>query len=85
MDVMIMAKTRYEELMRRMEQDMAVAALYKDDLTERYKPHLPLDHLMAIQSQVLRIQDYMTQKHNSLVEIQRGYDDLCKAIEEKEG
>ena len=84
MDVMTLAKTRYEELMHRMEQDMAVAAQYKDDLTERYKPNLPLDHLMAIQSQVLRIQDYTTQKFNNLVEIQRGYDDLCKAIEEEE-
>ena len=85
MDVMTMAKARYEELMHRMEQDMEVAALYKNDLTERYKPNMPLEHLMAIQSQVLRIQDYITQKFNGLVEIQRGYDDLCKAIEEKEG
>ena len=84
MDEMIMAKTRYEELMHRMEKDMEIAALYKSDLTERYKPNMPLDHMMAIQSQVLRIQDYITQKFNNKVEIQRGYDELCKAIEEAE-
>ena len=84
MDEMIMAKARYEELMARMDMDMLVAEQYKADLVERYKSNLPLDHMMAIQSQVLRIQDYITQKFNNKVEIQRGYDDLCKAIEEAE-
>lgn len=84
MDEMIMAKARYEELMERMDMDMLVAAQYKADLVERYKSSLPLDHMMAIQSQVLRIQDYITQKFNAKVEIQRGYDELCKAIEEAE-
>ena len=84
MDEMIMAKARYEELMERMDMDMLVAAQYKADLVERYKPNLPLDHMMAIQSQVLRIQDYITQKFNNKVEIQRGYDELCNAIKEAE-
>ena len=83
MDELLKAKARYENLMERMEKDMEQADAFKADLMERYKPkQLPLDHLMAIQSQVLRIQDYMTQKFNNLVEIQRGYDDLSKAIEE---
>lgn len=83
MDELNLAKTRYEDLIARMEKDMEQANAFKTDLMERYKPkQLPLDHLMAIQSQVLRIQDYTTQKFNNLVEIQRGYDDLCKAIEE---
>ena len=83
MEEMIKAKARYEELMARMKADMEAAELYKADLATRYKPSLPLEHLMAIQSQVLRIQDYYTQKFNNLVEIQRGYDELLKAIEEE--
>ena len=82
MEELINAKNRYDALMDRMAKDMEVAEKYKADLEERYKPGLPLDHLMAIQSQVLRIQDYYTQKFNNLVEIQRGYDELLKAIEE---
>ena len=81
MDELIMAKTRYEELIERMDADMAVAEQYKADLEARYTAKMPLEHLMAIQSQVLRIQDYITQKFNNLVEIQRGYDELLKAIE----
>ena len=81
MEELINAKNRYDALMDRMVKDMEVAEKYKADLEERYKPGLPLDHLMAIQSQVLRIQDYYTQKFNNLVEIQRGYDELLKAIE----
>ena len=83
MDELLNAKTRYEELIARMEADMALAVQYKADLEAKYKPTLPLEQLMAIQSQVLRIQDYITQKFNNKVEIMRGYDELCKAIEEE--
>ena len=82
MDELINAKARYEELMERMDNDMAIAEQYKADLVDRYKPTLALEQLVTIQSQVLRIQDYVTQKFNNKVEIMRGYDDLCKAIED---
>jgi hypothetical protein len=84
MEELIMAKARYEELMERMDMDMLVAAQYKADLVERYNSKMPLDALVTVQSQVLRIQDYITQKFNNKVEIQRGYDELCKAIKEAE-
>lgn len=84
MDEMIMAKARYEELIERMKADMDLAAKYKADLEQRYNDKMPLEALITIQSQVLRTQDYITQKFNNLVEIQRGYDDLCKAIKEAE-
>ena len=44
-----------------------------------------MEQLVTIQSQVLRIQDYITQKFNNKVEILRGYDELLKAIEEENG
>ena len=83
MEELMNAKNRYDALMDRMVKDMEAAEKYKADLEERYKPNMPLEHLMAIQSQVLRIQDYYTQKFNNLVEIQRTYDELLKAIEEE--
>ena len=83
MDELIMAKNRYDALMDKMVKDMEVAEKYKADLEERYKPSLALEQLITIQSQVLRIQDYYTQKFNNLVEIQRGYDELLKAIDEE--
>ena len=83
MEELLKAKTRYEELIARMDADMAIAEQYKADLVERYKPTLALEQLVTIQSQVLRIQDYITQKFNSKVEILRGYDELLKAIEEE--
>ena len=83
MEELLNAKTRYEELIARMDADMAVAEQYKADLMERYKSSLALEQLVTIQSQVLRIQDYYTQKFNNLVEIQRGYDELVKAIDEE--
>ena len=83
MDELLKAKTRYEELIERMDADMAVAEQYKADLVERYKSSLALEQLITIQSQVLRIQDYITQKFNNKVEIMRGYDELLKAIDEE--
>ena len=83
MEELLKAKTRYEELIARMDADMAVAEQYKADLVERYKPSLALEQLITIQSQVLRIQDYITQKFNNKVEILRGYDELLKAIDEE--
>ena len=83
MDELIKAKARYEELIDRMTKDMEVAEQYKADMVERYKPSLSLEQLITIQSQVLRIQDYITQKFNNKVEILRGYDELVKAINEE--
>ena len=78
------AKARYENLMERVEEDMEQAERYKRDLTDRYRANAPLEQLVAIQSQVLRIQDYITQKFNNLVEILRSYEELCNAIKEAE-
>mgnify|MGYP003447847603 CR=1 FL=1 len=83
MEELLNAKTRYEDLIARMDADMAVAEQYKADLVDRYKASLALEQLITIQSQVLRIQDYITQKFNNKVEIMRGYDELLKAIEEE--
>ena len=83
MEELMNAKTRYEELIQRMGADMTQAEQYKNDLITRYRSSAPLEQLVAIQSQVLRIQDYITQKFNNKVEIMRGYEELLKAIEEE--
>ena len=83
MEELIKAKERYEELIARMDADMAIAERYKADLVDRYKASLALEQLVTIQSQVLRIQDYITQKFNNKVEILRGYDELLMAIDEE--
>ena len=83
MEELLKAKERYEDLIKRMDADMVTAEQYRADLEERYKPTLALEQLITIQSQVLRIQDYITQKFNNQVEILRGYDELLKAIEEE--
>ena len=82
MEELLMAKTRYEDLIERMDADIAVAEQYKSDLAKRYNDKAPLEQLVTIQSQVLRIQDYITQKFNNKVELLRNYYDLCNAIEE---
>lgn len=82
MEELLMAKTRYEELIERMNADIAQAEAFKADAMQRYKASAPLEQMVTIQSQVLRIQDYITQKFNNKVELLRNYDDLCKAIEE---
>ena len=84
MDELLMAKTRYEELMAKIDADIAQAEAFKADAMQRYKAGAPLEQMLTIQSQVLRIQDYITQKFNNKVELLRNYDDLCKAIEEAE-
>ena len=84
MEELLKAKARYENLMERMQADMDLAEKYKADLESRYKANAPLEQLVTIQSQVLRIQDYVTQKFNNLVEILRSYEELCNAIKEAE-
>ena len=82
MEELLLAKTRYEKLMARMDEDMEAAEQFKSDLVRRYSAQMPLEALVTVQSQILRIQDYITQKFNNKVELLRNYDDLCKAIEE---
>ena len=84
MEELMLAKARYEDLIARMEKDMEQAELFKADVMQRYKANAPLDQLVTMQSQVLRTQDYITQKFNNMVELLRNYDDLCKAIKEEE-
>ena len=83
MDELLNAKTRYEELIARMDADMAQAEQFKADALKRYNPSSQSELMIALQSQVLRIQDYITQKFNNKVEIMRGYDELLKAIDEE--
>lgn len=84
MDELKLAKTRYEELIERMNKDLEQAEQFKADALKRYNPNGPMDQFVTLQSQILRTQDYITQKFNNLVELLRNYDDLCKAIEEAE-
>ena len=83
MEELMNAKNRYEELIARMDADMEQAEQYKKDLVTRYRANAPLEQAVTIQSQVLRIQDYITQKFNNKVEIMRGYEELLKAIEDE--
>lgn len=76
------AKHLYEVLLKRVEDDMDTAEKYKKDMMFRYNPNATVDCMVTIQSQVLRIQDYITQKHSNYVELLRQYDDICKAIRE---
>ena len=86
MEELLMAKTRYEELIERMDADIAQAEAFKADALKRYNPdpRSSMEQMVTLQSQILRIQDYITQKFNNKVELLRNYDDLCKAIEEAE-
>lgn len=84
MDELLKAKERYDELLSRIDDDMKRAEEYKNDMVARYKANMPLEAAITIQSQVLRIQDYITQKFNNKVELMRNYDDLLTAIEEAE-
>lgn len=84
MEELKLAKTRYEELIAQVDADIQQAELFKADVLQRYKPNAPLDQLVTMQSQVLRTQDYITQKFNNKVELLRNYDDLCNAIKEAE-
>ena len=83
MEELMLAKARYEDLIAKMEKDMEQAELFKADVMQRYNAKAPLDQLVTMQSQVLRTQDYITQKFNNMVELLRNYDDLCRAIEEE--
>jgi hypothetical protein len=84
MEELLLAKARYEELIAMVDADIAQAETFKNDVLYRYKGNAPLEQLVTMQSQVLRTQDYITQKFNNKVELLRNYDDLCKAIKEAE-
>ena len=84
MEELLLAKARYEELIAMVDKDIAQAEAFKKDVLDRYKAIAPLEQLVTMQSQVLRTQDYITQKFNNKVELLRNYDDLCKAIKEAE-
>lgn len=62
---------RYEKIIEDVEKDIKEAEAFKEDLMKEYKDANALDDVIKIQSMVLKITDYISQKRISKVELER--------------
>ena len=75
------AITRFKEIILNVEADIAEAEDFKKDLIEKYtNAKLSLDDLIRIQSMVLKISDYVSQKRITKAELERQLLDYEKAL-----
>lgn len=64
-------QARYEQIIRDIENDMKQAEEYILDLKARYDKNDSIEDIIKIQSMVLKIQDYVSQKRMQKTEIER--------------
>ena len=70
---------KYEEIIGRVSASITQAEQFKDDLMSRYDKTDPeLENTLKIQSMVLKIDDYISQKHMTKVDLERQLLDLSQ-------
>lgn len=70
---------KYEEIIGRVSASIAQAEQFKDDLMGRYDKTDPdLENTLKIQSMVLKIDDYISQKHMTKVDLERQLLDISQ-------
>lgn len=70
---------KYEEIIGRVSASITQAEQFKDDLMGRYDKTDPaLENTLKIQSMVLKIDDYISQKHMTKVDLERQLLDLSR-------
>lgn len=62
---------RYQQIIKDIESDMKQAEEYIVDLKARYDKNDSIEDIIKIQSMVLKIQDYVSQKRIQKTEIER--------------
>lgn len=70
---------KYEEIIGRVSASITQAEQFKDDLMGRYDKTDPdLENTLKIQSMVLKIDDYISQKHMTKVDLERQLLDIAQ-------
>ncbi|MGN0533298.1 MAG: hypothetical protein ACI4IK_02960 [Eubacterium sp.] len=73
---------RFKDIIETVEKDIAEAEAFKSDLYERYNSGgLDIEETIKIQSMVLKISDYVSQKRISKVELERQLAEYEDALE----
>lgn len=63
---------RYNEILDRINENIKEAEDFKDDLYDRYKPENgDIQEIVTIQSMIMKINDVISMKHQTKVEIER--------------
>lgn len=73
---------RYNEILDRINKNIEDAEVFKCDLYNRYKPYDgDIQEMVTIQSMIMKINDVISMKHQSKVEIERQLLDFEKETE----
>ncbi len=63
---------RYEEIINRIDNNIDESVAFKEDLYRRYNPENgDIQEVVTIQSMIMKINDVISMKHQSKVEIER--------------
>ena len=63
---------RYEEIINRINNNIDESVSFKEDLYKRYNPENgDIQEVVTIQSMIMKINDVISMKHQSKVEIER--------------
>ena len=62
---------RYNEILERINRNIEESQRFKDDLMGRYDINGDIQEVVTIQSMIMKINDVISMKHQSKVEIER--------------
>ncbi len=64
-------REKYNEIMDRVKAEIQQAELFRGDMLMRYDLNSDIDIVIKIQSQIMRINDMLTQKYDNVVQLER--------------
>lgn len=78
MDANKALRAKYEKILANIDEDMAQAQRFIDDLKERYDKGGDIDEVIKIQTMIMKIADLLSNKRIQRTEIERQMEEFTK-------
>lgn len=76
-------REKYNEIMDRVKAEIQQAELFRGDMLMKYDLNSDIDTIIKIQSQIMRINDMLTQKYDNVVQLERQIQQFEKDAEKE--
>ena len=83
MDIKVL-REKYDEIINRVKGEIKQAEDFKSDMLSKYNLESDIETIIKVQSQVMRINDLLTQKYDNVVQLQRQIEQIEKEEESKQ-
>lgn len=76
-------REKYDEIMDRLKAEIKQAEDFRGDMLVKYNMQDDIDTIIKVQSQIMRINDMLTQKYDNVVQLERQIQQFEKDAEKE--